>query len=76
MRPLRGAFRALRVGGRFVGELGGHANVAAITVALVATLERRGIRDARFVDSRGTSRQSKTMKSACGGLGLCRKLYN
>jgi SAM-dependent methyltransferase len=44
--PIAGAFRALRAGGRFVGELGGHANVAAITVALVATLERRGIRDA------------------------------
>ncbi len=43
---IAGAFRALRSGGRFVGELGGHANVAAITVALVATLERRGIKDA------------------------------
>ena len=44
--PISGAFRALRSGGRFVGELGSHANVAAITVALVATLERRGIKDA------------------------------
>ena len=44
--PIAGAFRALRIGGRFVGELGGHACVGAITVALVATLERRGIRDA------------------------------
>lgn len=44
--PIAGAFHALRSGGRFVGELGGHANVAAITVALVATLERRGVRDA------------------------------
>ncbi len=44
--PIASAFRALRSGGRFVGELGGHANVAAITVALVATLERRGIKDA------------------------------
>ena len=44
--PIAGAFRALRSGGRFVGELGGHANVAAITVALVATLEHRGIKDA------------------------------
>ncbi len=44
--PIAGAFRALKVGGRFVGELGGHACVGAITVALVATLERRGIRDA------------------------------
>lgn len=44
--PIKGAFRALRAGGRFVGELGGHGCVSAITVALVATLERRGIRDA------------------------------
>src|SRR5260370_4514712 len=44
--PIAGAFRSLRIGGRFVGELGGHACVGAITVALVATLERRGIRDA------------------------------
>ena len=44
--PIAGAFRALKTGGRFVGELGGHACVGAITVALVASLERRGIRDA------------------------------
>jgi len=44
--PIAGAFRALRAGGRLVGELGGHACVAAITVALVATLERRGVSDA------------------------------
>src|SRR5258706_484051 len=44
--PVAGAFRALRTGGRFVGEMGGHACVGAITVALVATLERRGIREA------------------------------
>jgi SAM-dependent methyltransferase len=44
--PIACAFRALRIGGRFVGELGGHACVGAITVALVATLERRGVKDA------------------------------
>src|SRR6202050_1942278 len=44
--PIAGAFHALRTGGRFVGELGGHACVGAITVALVAVLGRRGIRDA------------------------------
>jgi len=44
--PVAGAFRALKAGGRFVGELGGHGNVGAITVALLASLERRGIRDA------------------------------
>ena len=44
--PISGAFRALKAGGRFVGEMGGHGCVGAITVALLATLERRGIRDA------------------------------
>ncbi len=44
--PIAGAFRALVPGGRFVGELGGHGCVSAITVALMTTLERRGIPDA------------------------------
>src|SRR5271163_1955107 len=44
--PIAGAFRALKSGGRFVGELGGHGCVAAITVALLAALERRGVADA------------------------------
>lgn len=35
--------RALKPGGRFVGEFGGAGNVAAITVALLAVLARRGI---------------------------------
>jgi len=38
-----GVRRALKPGGRFVGEFGGHGNVAAISVALFAVLERRGI---------------------------------
>jgi len=44
--PVTGAFRALKSGGRFVGEMGGHACVGAITVALLATLERRGVKNA------------------------------
>ncbi|MGA7589146.1 MAG: methyltransferase domain-containing protein [Candidatus Sulfotelmatobacter sp.] len=44
--PIRGAFRALVSGGRFVGELGGHGCVGAITVALMVALERRGIANA------------------------------
>jgi SAM-dependent methyltransferase len=43
--PIAGAFRALKAGGRFVGEMGGHACVGAITVALLAALQRRGIQD-------------------------------
>ncbi len=37
-----GVGRALRPGGRFVGEMGGHGNVAAVTVALTAVLRARG----------------------------------
>jgi SAM-dependent methyltransferase len=50
MRPpeavIAGVCRALRPGGRFVAEMGGHNNTAAIMVALSAVLDRRG-RDAR-----------------------------
>ena len=37
-----GVHRALRPGGRFVGEFGGHGNVAAVVTALLAALDRRG----------------------------------
>lgn len=40
---LEGVRRSLKPGGRFVGEFGGHGNVAAITVALLAVLSRRGV---------------------------------
>jgi trans-aconitate methyltransferase len=47
MRPpeavLSGVRRALKPGGRFVGEMGGHNNTAAIIVALSAVLSRRGL---------------------------------
>jgi SAM-dependent methyltransferase len=39
-----GVFRALKPGGRFVGEFGGHGNIAAIRVALRAVLVARGYR--------------------------------
>jgi trans-aconitate methyltransferase len=39
---LRGVLRALRPGGRFVGEFGGHACVAAIRTALHAEMAGRG----------------------------------
>ncbi len=42
-RVLDGVWRALRPGGRFVGEFGGSGNVARIESALRAALERRGI---------------------------------
>jgi len=40
------AYRALRRPGRFVGEMGGHGCVAAIHLALIVGLEKRGIKNA------------------------------
>jgi SAM-dependent methyltransferase len=40
---LRGVHRALKPGGRFVGEFGGHGNMAAVCTALSAAARRRGI---------------------------------
>lgn len=40
---IAGVRRALKAAGRFVAEMGGHGCVAAITVALLAVLQRRGI---------------------------------
>jgi trans-aconitate methyltransferase len=37
--------RVLKPGGRFVAEMGGHGNVAAIHVAFMAVLDRHGFRD-------------------------------
>jgi trans-aconitate methyltransferase len=39
---LAGVRRALKPGGRFVAEMGGHGNIAAIRVALMAALARHG----------------------------------
>lgn len=40
---IAGVKRALKPGGRFVAEFGGHGNVAAITVALLSVLRESGI---------------------------------
>ena len=40
---IAGVYRALRQGGRFVGEFGGHTNIAAISVALRAVLPTHGV---------------------------------
>lgn len=40
---IAGVYRALRHRGRFVGEFGGHTNIAAISVALRAVLPKHGI---------------------------------
>jgi trans-aconitate methyltransferase len=41
---IAGVWRALKPGGRFVAEMGGHGCVATIVAALDAALSRRGIR--------------------------------
>jgi SAM-dependent methyltransferase len=41
-RVVRGVHRALKPGGRFVGECGGRGNVRTLVVALEAALTRRG----------------------------------
>ncbi|MEM9012211.1 MAG: class I SAM-dependent methyltransferase [Pseudomonadota bacterium] len=40
---LAGVAGALRPGGRFVAEMGGHGNIAAIRTALIAVLARHGV---------------------------------
>ena len=40
---LSGVHRALKPGGRFVAEMGGHGNIAAIQVALLAVFSKYGI---------------------------------
>ena len=46
-----GVKRALGPGGRYVGEFGGHANIAAIRTALIAVLARHGFPAAGSVTS-------------------------
>jgi len=52
MRPISGAFEnvfaALKPGGRFVAEMGGAGNIAAIRTALYAAFEARGLDPARY----------------------------
>jgi trans-aconitate methyltransferase len=42
-RVIAGVWRALKPGGRFVGEFGGYGNVAAIVTALESALSSRGM---------------------------------
>jgi trans-aconitate methyltransferase len=47
---LAGVYRALKPGGRFVAEMGGHGNIAAIRVALAGVLRQWGL-DAYTMDN-------------------------
>jgi trans-aconitate methyltransferase len=46
---IAGVARALKPGGRFVAEMGGHACVAAVMTAMLAVLARRGIDGKRLI---------------------------
>ena len=46
---VEGVRRALKAGGRFAAEMGGHGNVAAIVVALCGTLENYGVKAAAII---------------------------
>ena len=47
---LAGVYRALKLGGRFVAEMGGYGNIAAVRVALAGVLRQWG-RDAYTMDN-------------------------
>ncbi|MBO0910352.1 MAG: methyltransferase domain-containing protein [Acidobacteria bacterium] len=47
---IAGVYRAIKPGGRFVAEMGGHGNVAAICVALFWALENYGVDDCAAVN--------------------------
>ena len=46
---IEGVWRVLRPGGRFVGEFGGHGNIAGVRIAMHAAISRRGV-DPREID--------------------------
>ncbi|MEO6966643.1 MAG: methyltransferase domain-containing protein [Acidobacteriaceae bacterium] len=48
---LQGVARALKPNGRFVAEMGGHGNIAAIRVALHAALAHHGLADLMVADN-------------------------
>ncbi|MGC1873208.1 MAG: methyltransferase domain-containing protein [Acidobacteriaceae bacterium] len=48
---LRGVAHALKPGGRFVAEMGGHGNIAAIRVALHAALSHHGLAELMVEDN-------------------------
>ncbi|MDI5984112.1 class I SAM-dependent methyltransferase [Halomonas sp. M4R5S39] len=62
-----GVRRALKPGGRFVAEFGGHGNVAAICTALLAALHTRGISGkARFPWYFPTTEEYRSCLEAAG----------
>ena len=64
---IAGVFRALKPGGRFVGEFGGAGNVEQVRRALIDALERRGV-DGRAADPWyfPTAAEHRSRLEACG----------
>lgn len=67
---IEGVHRALRDGGRFVGEFGGAGNVARIHRALTAALERRGIDAAQCDPWYFPAAEAYAAKLAAGGFAV------
>ena len=67
---LAGVQRALKPGGRFVAEMGGHGNVAAILVAQTAVLERHGCADLEDGVNYYPSPQSYAARLAAHGFSV------
>ena len=63
---LAGVARALKPGGRFVAEMGGHGNIAAIEVALRAVFARNGLNRRSW--RRIIFRLQQRMARCCSGM--------
>ena len=70
---IAGVWRALRPGGRFVGESAAHGCVATIVAALLARA-RAGAASTRGASTRGTSRPPTTTARASTPRGFARRL--
>ena len=66
-RVTAGVFKALKPGGRYVGEFGGHGNVAAIRTAVRAVLGRRGYSVPPFEESYYPTAEEFTAVLEAGG---------
>ena len=69
-QAIAGVGRALVPGGRFVAELGGHGNIAAIATALVATLDCRGIDGAALLPWRFPTADELSATLAAAGFSV------
>ena len=69
---IAGVARALKPGSRFIGEMGGHLNVAAICVALTTAMARRGIDGLAAIPWYFPSPAEYCERLECGGFAVDR----